>query len=167
MTHPRLASAPLWLMVALIPCTAYATDPLLRRTSGGWLYGPMAVWKDGDASSTELFHPMSEPIAAAGLISARVSYQPSEDSGACQLRAAVRLSGNGVDWDFQEPIYNTAPDWQNGNNVRFQTTYVDLGTLGTTARAFVQFWVETNNDAGITPIKRCNATIRVEPKERL
>ncbi|HNH47421.1 MAG TPA: hypothetical protein PKY30_10300 [Myxococcota bacterium] len=45
---------------------AYATDPLLRRTPGSWLYGPETVWTDGNAGSGYLFHPLSEAMGTAG-----------------------------------------------------------------------------------------------------
>lgn len=164
--HPTLRHiATAALLASAVPGVAHATDPLLHRTSSSWFYGPSPVWTDGNDASPYLFTPLSEPLSAAGMINARVSYQLSEDSGACQLRPAVRYSDNGVDWDVQKEIYTGAASWQNGNNVKYQTSYVDLTSLGTTARAFMQFGVEANNDTGVGTIQLCNATLRVEWKD--
>ena len=139
---------------------AYATDPLLRRTPGSWLYGPESVWTDGNAGGGFLFHPLSEAIGTAGLHYVRVAYQLSQDSGNCQVRPAVRFSDDGVNWDAAKELYST---WQNGNDVTYDPSFVDILNLaGTDAKAWVQFGVQTDNDVGISTTQFCKATIRVE-----
>lgn len=154
-----LRVAILGLLAMGIATDAHATDPLLRRTPGSWLYGPEAVWTDGNAGGGFLFHPLSEAMGTAGLHYVRVAYQLSQDSGNCQLRPAVRFSDDGINWDAAKEVHST---WQNGNDVTYPTGFEDLLNLGTDAKAWVQFGVQTDNDVGISTIQFCKATIRVE-----
>ncbi|HND33605.1 MAG TPA: hypothetical protein PLA94_26580 [Myxococcota bacterium] len=139
----------LGLLAMGIAADAHATDPLLRRTPGSWLYGPETVWTDGNAGSGYLFHPLSEATATAGLHYVRVAYQLSQDSGNCQLRPAVRFSDDGINWDAAVDVHST---WQNGNDVTYPAGFEDILNLGTDPKAWVQFGVQTDNDVGISTI---------------
>lgn len=160
-----LALVPVAFAVVLgLTSDAAAVDPLLRRSPGAWFYGPTAVWTDATAGGAFMFHPLSEPIPSAGLLGVRVSYQLSEDTGSCQLRAALRYSDDGINWETPKEIYTA---WQDGNGVKYQQDYVDIIALSQTPpRTWVQFGVQTDTDTGVNAVHFAKAAIRVEPKQR-
>ena len=145
----------LWVLVQ----SAFATDPLLRRTPGSWLYGPTPVWTDGNAGTPYMFHPMSETIAQGTTHLVRVSYQVSENTGNCQIRPAIRFSDDGVNWETPKELYTA---WQSGNNVTYTQDFVDINSLTSTSpRAWMQFGVQTDNTSGAS-VNFCKATLRIE-----
>lgn len=147
-------------LITVSSSPAQATDPVLRKAAGNWLYGPETVWTDGNAGGSYLFHPMSEVLSANSLHYVRIAYQLSQDSGSCQLRPAVRFSNDGSEWDAAKEIHAT---WQNGNGVSYDSAFVDLMNLaGTDSKAWIQFGVQTDNDVGVSTTQFCKATIRVE-----
>lgn len=149
------------LFVALIG-GARATDVLVR-TPGSWFYGPIAMWTAG-STSTPNFFPLSPRMQFNTVSSARVAYQMTNDSGDCKLRAAIRFSNDGVDWDAAEELAATYSDAD--NEIIYGTSYLDLTAVaGTTPRAWVQFGIETVNRSG-SNVVMCSGTLRIEPKER-
>lgn len=160
-TFVRLRST--WLrLVTFLPVLLLAlpAEATLRRPPGAWLFGPRQVWTDGTTSA--FFHPLSDPVASAGLLGARISIEMSEDSGYCKMRPAIRYSSDGVTWDGSNPA---DASWRTTNGIVPGTAYVDLTALGT-PKSWVQFGVEVANDAGGSGFQFCNAALLVEPKER-
>ena len=136
------------LLVAAIEATGSAiAAPLLRTTVGSRFFGPAAVWTGG-STTVPVFHPLSPPIASAGLLYARFAVQMTQDSGDCQLRVAVRYSNDGVAWDASKDVGGA---YVTTDAPQFGTTYVDLmGLAGTSPRAWIQYGVEAENRSGAT-----------------
>ena len=120
------------------------------------------VWTDG--TTTALFHPLSEPIATAGLLNVRTSIQLSEQSGTCRIRPALRFSNDAVTWNADVAIDNATLPYITANSIVYGPTYIDTTTLAT-AGAWVQFGVQAAN-ASAGAIGLCNATLRIEEKEK-
>jgi hypothetical protein len=142
--------------------TSAMAATLLRRTPGSRLAGPVAVWTDG--TTTPVFHPMTEPIATAGLVSVRVSFQLSEIAGPCRIRPALRFSNDAVTWAGDVALDATNLPYTGINQVVYGTGYIDTMSLATPG-AWVQFGVQAAN-ASAGAVGLCNATLRIEEKEQ-
>lgn len=154
----------LLLPLLLLTLSTASAAPLLRRTPGSIMLGPLAVWTDG--TTTAIFHPMSEVMNSAEFTSMRIAFQLSELSGPCRLRPAVRFSNDGIGWDNAAPIDSQNLAYINTETITFGTAYVDVTAIaGTTFRSYMQLGTQlANASAGATGF--CNATMRVEVKER-
>lgn len=142
-------------VILLLPANAVT----LSRVPGSMLFGPLATWT---TSTTENFHPLSNPMPSAGMLSARVSTGVSEKIGNCQLRAAARYSYDAAVWDTAFVIDSTYVTTENAPSLG--TTYVDI-TNSDNTRTWIQFGVMVSNTSG-NAVSLCNATLLVEPKEK-
>lgn len=145
--------------------TAEAANVVLRRMAGAFFWGPRAVWTDG--TTTPIFHPMGEVTAANALTHVRVSFQLSEPSGAtCRIRPAVRFSSDGVTWEASQPLDATNLGYVTTETPVFGTAYVDINNVPSAPpRSWVQFGMQAAN-ANTGASSTCNATLRLEVKER-
>ena len=143
------------LLVMLLSGPALAT---LRRSAGGWLFGPKVVYTDGSGSA--FFHPLSDPMPSAGILNVRVSIEMDQDTGYCKIRPALRYSADGIIWDNPAAIDTT---YLTANGISYGASYVDISG---SAKTWVQFGVQTANDTGGSGFQFCNASLLVEPKER-
>lgn len=148
----------LLLVMVFVPFGVAIAGPLLRSTSGSRFYGPTSVWT-GASTTVPVFHPLSPPIAAAGLLSARFAAQMTQDSGDCKMRVAVRFSNDGVGWDASKDV---GAAYVTDDVVQYGTTYVDLQPLaGATSRSWIQYGVDVMNRSTAT-VAACNAQMRIE-----
>jgi hypothetical protein len=136
-----------------------AVEASIRRTPGAWLYGPDAVFSDGTTSP--MFVPLSDPLASAGLLNARVSTELVATSGFCKVRPALRWSDDGVVWGASSSI---VASYRSTVGIDYGSSYLDLNVLGT-PKPWVQFGVEVANVSG-TRVEVCQASVMVEPKEK-
>ncbi len=134
-------------------------EATVRKPAGAWQFGPDTVWTDGTTGA--FFQPMSEAMPSVGIAKIRVTIEMSEDSGFCTMRSALRWSDDGIGWGAVTPINGTA--YLTANGVTPGTTFVDVSSLGT-PKAWVQFGVQTAEDAGSSVIQLCHATLVVEPR---
>jgi hypothetical protein len=132
---------------------AFGTIP---RVGSSLLIGPKAVWTNG--TTTPMFHPLSDPIAAGQFPAFRLALEMDQDTGDCELDTVARYSNNGVDWDAPQAV---GGGWLTSSGIQYDTAFVDQATL-TNPRAYIQFGVEARNGSGANPIQMCNATLRVE-----
>lgn len=150
-------------MVAMLASPDAVAGPILRRTAGSWFWGPVEL-HTAASTATTIFFPLSDPMPAAGLTGARFSYQITSDSGECKLRAAVRYSDDGVNWDTQKEVNAEYAD-VNDEIIWGTGAYVNLLTLaGTPAKAWIQFGLETKPETAA--IAACQGTLRVEPEQK-
>ena len=151
-----------WGFLGGVP-DADAAD-ILRKTPGSWFYGPETLYTSS-TNATTLFFPLSQPISTAGMLDARFSYQMSQDSGDCKLRAAVRYSNDGVTWDEHKEVNSEYADAT--DEIIWGTTYVNLMTLAgpTVPRAWIQFGLETKARSN-SAVAGCRGALRVELKDK-
>ena len=136
--------------------SAFATLP---TTPGAILTSPKATWSKG-STSTWVFHPLTPKMASMSMVAFRISTEMSQDTGACEMRPAVRFSDTGLDWDASQNVH-TSTAALIADGVSYPTGGpVGLGTL-LNPKAFIQFGVEVKNQSG-TSTEMCNAQIRVE-----
>ena len=157
-----LAALVAWALLEAVP-TAAAAD-LLRKTPGSWFYGPETLYTSATLANT-LFFPLSQPISTAGMLEARFSYQLTQDSGDCKLRAAVRYSNDGIGWDEHKEVNSEYADLT--DEIIWGTGYVNLMTLAgpTVPRAWIQFGLETKARSN-SAVAGCRGALRVELKEK-
>lgn len=161
MNQSALVKTILILITVVLGGTAFAVTTL-QRTPGSWFYGPSPVWTAGSTSNHNFF-PLSPRMQFNTVSAARFSYQMTNDTGDCKLRAAIRFSNDGIEWDTAEDVVSAYSDAD--NEVIYGTSYVDLTAVaGTTPRAWVQFGVEAVNRS-TSNVAFCNATLRIEPKQ--
>lgn len=134
----------------------------IRRTPGSWVFGPDTAFSDGTTGN--LFIPLSEPIASAGLLNARFSTELVASSGGCRIKPALRWSEDGIGWGT--PATDAAFGWRTAVGIDYGTAYSDLTTIGT-PKPWVQFGVFVANAGGNSRVEVCKAAIMVEPKERV
>lgn len=152
----RVAAA-LSLVVCLF--AAPAAEASLRKPPGAMKFGPDAVWTDG--TTNPLFQPLSDAVPAQSIASMRVSIEMSEDAGFCKMRAALRWSDDGgATWGAVQNPNGATYLSANGQTIG---AWVDASTLGT-PKQWVQFGVETAEDAGSSAIMLCHATLTVETR---
>lgn len=144
------------LAVLALPSVVEAS---IRRTPGAWLYGPDTVFSDG--TTTPMFVPLSDPLASAGLLNARVSTELVATSGQCKVRPALRWSDDGVVWG---PSSSIVAGYRSTIGIDYGSAYLDLTILGT-PKPWIQFGVEVANVSG-TRVEVCKASVMVEPKEK-
>ena len=145
---------------AIGPHSAHA-GAVLARSPGSRMLGPTPVWTVKDVT-TVVFHPMGAPMPSAGLVNVRVALQISEISGTCRARPALRFSNDGLNWNSDVAIDTT---WVTTDTPVYGTSYVDILALATPG-AWVQFGVQAANASISTGTGLCNATLRIEEKEK-
>lgn len=154
-------------MVSLLAGVIFASPAragaVLARSAGSRILGPTAIWTNN--TTTPVFHPMGAPVPSAGLVNVRVGFQITEISGPCRARPALRFSNDGVNWNADVAIDATNLNYDTSGNPVYGTAYVDILGL-TTPGAWVQFGMQAANATGGTGTGFCNATLRIEQKEK-
>lgn len=77
----------------------------------------------------------------------------------------MRLSNDGVTWNTDVAIDTTNLNYVATDTPVYGTAYVDILAL-TTPGAWVQFGVQAANQTAGTGTGLCNATLRIEQKEK-
>lgn len=150
------------LVVAAIASFSPAhAGAVLARSPGSRMLGPTPVWTVKDLT-TVVFHPMGAPMPSAGLVNVRVGFQLTEISGPCRARPALRFSNDGVNWNSDVAIDAT---WVTTDTPVYGTAYVDILALATPG-AWVQFGLQAANQNASAGTGLCNATLRIEEKEK-
>lgn len=163
--HFRALAVALLVAVLILSInTASGATELLRRVPGSMVFGPRAVWTNG--TTTAIFHPLSDAMPTASMTDVRVAFALSELYSNCRIRPAIRFSSDGVNWDTAAPIDSTNLDYVTTEVITYGSQYIDItGIAGTSDKGWVQFGVQAAN-TGVTNAGFCNATLRVEVKQR-
>ncbi len=156
------------LMAVLVVLGVILASParagaVLARSAGSRMLGPTAIWTNN--TTTPVFHPMGAPTPSAGLVNVRVGFQITELSGPCRARPALRFSNDGVNWNADVAIDATNLNYDTAGSPVYGTAYVDILALATPG-AWVQFGMQAANATGGTGTGLCNATLRIEQKEK-
>ncbi len=157
------------LMVVLVVLGVVLASParagaVLARSAGSRILGPTAIWTSKDTTSP-VFHPLGAPMPSAGLVNVRVGFQITEISGTCRARPALRYSNDGVNWNADVAIDVTTLNYATTDTPVYGTAYVDILALATPG-AWVQFGMQAANANVSTGTGLCNATLRIEQKEK-
>lgn len=127
--------------------------------SGSHQAGPLPVWSQKDTTNW-VFHPALPPMDSARHKYVRASIEMAQNSGACKIRPALRMSNDGVTWDTPVAI---GSDTRNSNGTTYGNTFNDMGTT-TAAKQIVQYGVQAVNDSG-TALEMCSASLKIDVKE--
>lgn len=135
-----------------------AAQANIRRTPGAMQWGPEGVWTNN--TTNDIFFPMSEPMPSNGMNTVRYIQEMGQSTGNCQIKAAMRYSGDGVGWDAPQAL---ATAYVVTNTVDVGTGYVDIVT-GKTQKPWVQFGVFARNIGAGSAFEMCNATLQLQSK---
>jgi hypothetical protein len=134
-------------------------DDTLAKVQGSQIYGPDVVWSQG-STTDYVFHPLSPPMPSGDVIAARVDTLMDQDTGNFKLRPALRYSFDGTNWDNSQYILSS---YQTTTGVEVGTSFIDLTSLGSNPKTWMQFGVQVANESGGSR-EFCKAAIRVQVK---
>ena len=120
---------------------------------GSHAFGPIPVWSN-KTNATWLFHPMTGPLDSTKLARIRASFEMAQDTGACKIRPAIRMSNDGLQWDTPVAIGTATLD---ANGTSYGTDFIDMS--GTTkGKGKAQLGVEVINDDDTGLAEMCMAS---------